>query len=70
MPTSRTGKVPVFKSEEKPPRVKSEEKPGKPDVDSQAPSSCAQEMIITTTSEQPSNVDIVKNEPEGNMVLR
>ena len=68
MPTSRTGKVPVFKSEEKPCGIKSEEKPGKPDT--QAPSSCAQEMIITTTSEQPSNVDIVKNEPEGNMISR
>jgi hypothetical protein len=72
MPTSRTSKIPVFKSKEKHPAIKFEEKPSKLqvgiNVGSKAPSSCAQDVTITTTtSGQLSHVvDVGKHKQEGN----
>ncbi|CAB4011055.1 Hypothetical predicted protein, partial [Paramuricea clavata] len=68
MPISRTSKIPVFKSQKKHPAIKSEEKPSKLlqddlNVDSKAPSSCAQD--VTSTSGQLSHVvDVGKHKQE------
>jgi hypothetical protein len=73
IPTSRIGKFSVFKSEEKSLGIKSDEKlPGfkseeelsRPDLDSQEPRSCPQDLAITSTCEQLSNDDDGRSEKE------